>query len=119
MKRRIKAINANISENRLLLEAEEDITGLIPGEQVLVDSDHYSFIYLMEDKEDYTYIDLPEQIWPQLKIALEGKFSVWIGKEHQEIELLHFFDELDYVIANIKGNSNYGQEMVKKVEVIF
>jgi hypothetical protein len=119
MKRRVKVIKATISENRLQLEAADRIDGLIPGEQILVDSDNFSFIYLMEDQEDYTYIDLPEQIWPQLKTALEKKLPVWIGKEQHEIEMLNFAVELDYVIGNIKGNSNYGQEMVKKVEGIF
>ncbi|WP_066368587.1 hypothetical protein [Neobacillus fumarioli] len=119
MKRRIKIIDAKCNENRLFLRVEDDINGLIPAEQILVDSDHFSFIYLMEDQDDYTYIDMPEQIWPQLKTALVKKLPVWIGKDNQEIELCAFTDELEYVLGNIKGNSNYGQEMVEKAESIF
>ncbi|MGG3564083.1 hypothetical protein ABES03_21070 [Neobacillus rhizosphaerae] len=119
MKKRITILNAIITEERLLLETNEPIKGLVPSEQILVDSDHYSFIYLMEQQEDYTYIVLPEQIWPSLKQALEEKIPVWITTTEQQIELINFHDELDYVINNIKGNSNYGSEMVTKVESLF
>ncbi|MFF2446155.1 hypothetical protein ACFVSW_03555 [Neobacillus sp. NPDC058068] len=119
MKKRITILKASITENRLLLEANEPISGLVPAEQILVDSKQYSFIYLMEDKEDYTYIDLPEQIWSFLKSAQEQKLPVWINFKDQQLELLHFHEELEYVISNIGGNSNYGKEMVTKVEAIF
>jgi hypothetical protein len=119
MKKRITILNAIITDERLLLETNEPINGLVPSEQILVDSDHYSFIYLMEQQEDYTYIVLPEQIWPYLKQALEEKMPAWISTTEQQIELINFHDELDYVINNIKGNSNYGSEMVTKVESLF
>ena len=119
MKKRITILNAIITEEKLLLETNETINGLVPCEQILVDSDHYSFIYLMEQQEDYTYIVLPEQIWAYLKQALEEKMPAWISTTEQQIELINFHDELDYVINNIKGNSNYGSEMVTKVESLF
>lgn len=119
MKKRITILNAIITEKKLLLETNEPINGLIPSEQILVDSDQYSFIYLMEHQEDYTYIVLPEQIWPSLKEALEKNLPVWIHSNGDHIELINFHDEFDYVINNIKGNSNYGTEMVTKVERLF
>ena len=119
MKNRITIIKANMVESKLLLESNETIDGLVPGEQILVDSDHYSFIYLMENQEDYTYIVLPEDFWPSLKAANELKIPVCLSFEEKQIELINFHDELEYVISNIKGNSNYGNEMVTKVEEIF
>ncbi|MDQ1147070.1 hypothetical protein QE429_003897 [Bacillus sp. SORGH_AS 510] len=119
MKKRITILNAIITEEKLLLETNEPINGLIPSEQILVDSDQYSFIYLMENQEDYTYIVLPEQIWPSLKEVLEKNLPVWIHSNGDHIELSSFHDEFDYVINNIKGNSNYGTEMVTKVESLF
>ncbi|NRD78445.1 hypothetical protein HPT25_13815 [Bacillus sp. BRMEA1] len=119
MKRKMTVISAKIKEKGLFLETAEDLTGLMPGEQMLVDSDHFAFIYIMEDQEDYTYIELSEQIWPQLKAPMEKKLSVWICNVNQEIMLQGFWDELEYLIENIKGNSNYGQEMVNKVEGFF
>ncbi len=116
MKKRISIIKAIITNNNLFLETNESIEGLLPAEQILVDSDQYSFIYLMEDKEDYTYLIVPETIWPFLKTAMEQELTVWVLFNEQQIELLNFQAELEYVINNIKGNSNYGNEMVAKVE---
>lgn len=119
MKSRISILKANITDNKLLLEADGPIEGLNPSGQILVDSDKYSFIYIMEDQEDYTYIVLPELIWKLIKTAFDQKLPVWMTKNDQEIELINFHDELEFVISNIKGNSNYGYEMVTKVESIF
>jgi hypothetical protein len=119
MKKSITILQSKIIEKKLLLETSEPIIGLVPGEQILVDSDHYAFIYIMEDKDDYTYIVLPEQIWPILKNAQEQKIPVWVTFNDQQIELINIHDELEYVVTNIKGNSNYGNELVSKVEDIF
>lgn len=119
MKKSITILQSKIIENKLLLETSEPIIGLVPGEQILVDSDRYAFIYIMEDKDDYTYIVLHEQIWPILKNAQEQKIPVWVTCNDQQIELINFHDELEYVVTNIKGNSNYGEELVTKVEDIF
>ncbi|MBO0962603.1 hypothetical protein J1P26_23180 [Neobacillus sp. MM2021_6] len=119
MQKRITILKANMQESKLLLESNEPINGLVPGEQILVDSDHYSFIYLMENQEDYTYIVLPEELWSSLKAANEQGIPVCLLFEGEQIELLNFHDELEYVISNIKGNSNYGNEMVTRVDRIF
>lgn len=119
MKRKIIINQAKMTGHKLILEAPESIEGLIPAEQILVDSDNFSFIYLMEDKEDYTYIVLPEQIWNLIKTAGHDKAPVFLTNNNQEIELINFHDELEYVVSNIMGNSNYGREMVTKVEGIF
>jgi hypothetical protein len=119
MKRRITILSANIEDNLLQLNTKESIYGLIPGEQILVDSDQFSFIYLMEDKEDYTYIVLSEQIWSSLKTALEQKLPVWLTFKDEKKELTNFLEELEYVLSNIRGNSNYGEEMLTKVDDIF
>jgi len=119
MKKRIMIEKSYIIEEKLMLETNESILELVPGEQILVDSDQFSFIYLMEDKDDYTYIVLHEQIWPNLKIANEKKLPVWVTFNDEKKELENFQDEFNYVLTNISGNSNYGKEMVTKVERIF
>ncbi len=119
MKKRMIIEKSYIIEEKLMLETNESILELVPGEQILVDSDQFSFIYLMEDKDDYTYIVLHEQIWPHLKIANEKKLPVWVTFNEEKKELENFQDEFDYVLTNITGNSNYGKEMVTKVEHIF
>lgn len=116
MKERITIQNATITESKILLETKESINGLVPAEQLLVDSARFSFIYLMENQEDYTYIALPEQIWPFLKTALEQNLPVLLSFNDEQIELINFHDELEFLVSNIKGNSNYGNDMVTKVE---
>lgn len=119
MNKTIKIDAAHIENNRLHLLTSEAITGLIPREHMLVDSDHFSFIYLMEDHDDYTYIVLPESIWSTLKESVINKFPAMVISGEEEIELLAFQEELEYVINNVKGNGNYGDEMVGKVEQTF
>ena len=119
MRKRITIQEAYIAVDKLILQTNETIIELVPGEQILVDSDHYSFIYLMEDKDDYTYIVLHEQIWPLIKTAQEKKLPIWVTFNDEKKELINFHDEFNYVLTNIKGNSNYGKELVTKVESIF
>jgi hypothetical protein len=119
MNKRILITKAKISNNKLLLQANESINGLIQTEQILVDSKQFSFVYLMENQEGYTYIDIPEPIWPLLKETLTNQIPVWIHFDEEELELTNFNEELVEVINNIRGNSNYGEEMVTKVEGIF
>lgn len=119
MKKRLTILSAKLMENQLFLNVNESIEGLQPATQILVDSDQFSFIYIMEDQEDYTYIVFPEQHWPILKSALERKSQVLLTFDDKHIELPNFLEELEYVISNIKDNSNYGDDMVKKVENIF
>ena len=119
MKKKIIIQTAVLTDSKLILETDESINGLIPGEQILVDSDNSAFIYLMEDQEDYTYIVLSEDLWSYLKTANEQKLSVLVRSNKEQIELINFHDELAYILSNIKGNSNYGDELVKKVESLF
>jgi hypothetical protein len=119
MRKRITIQEGYIALDKLFLQTNETIMELVPGEQILVDSGHYSFIYLMEDKDDYTYIVLHEQIWPLIKTAQEKKLPIWVTFNDEKKELINFHDEFNYVLTNIKGNSNYGEELVTKVESIF
>ncbi|MEH7094037.1 hypothetical protein [Neobacillus vireti] len=119
MKKKIIIQTADLTDSELILETNEPINGLIPGEQILVDSDNSAFIYLMEDQEDYTYIVLSEDLWSYLKTANERRLSVLVRSNKQQIELINFHDELEYILSNIKGNSNYGDELVTKVEEFF
>jgi len=119
MKRKIDISQAKIVDGTLYLYASDSLSHLKPAGQILVDSEQTSFIYLMETPEDYTYVVLPESLWPILKEGLEGQSSVWIKNDTEQIELTDFYEELAYVIQNIQGNSNYGENMVQKTEEYF
>ncbi|MFE8700399.1 hypothetical protein ACFYKX_07230 [Cytobacillus sp. FJAT-54145] len=125
MRNKIQVKSASISDNKeFLLYIGEEVTldGLNPSGTMLVDSDQCSFIYLAENEdEDYTYIILDEAIWGEIKTSLENpEMKAYIAhKDGKKLELIHFQEELLYLIENIKGNSNYGDEMVGKVEATF
>jgi hypothetical protein len=119
MQKRITIHSASVINTKLILTANETITGLIPGERILVDSDHFSFIYIMENADEYTFLMLPEQIWPKLKEAMGQTLPVFLTFSDEEIELTNFQEEFENLINNIKGNGNYGVEMAEKVETLF
>ncbi|MFI8577153.1 hypothetical protein ACIGEL_15710 [Rossellomorea aquimaris] len=87
--------------------------------QIIADSDRYAFVYLAENEEEYVYLYLEESIWDELKKALQDKSAVIAKSDDYSLELDQFTEELDYLVTNIEGNGNYGDEMVKKVESIF
>lgn len=121
MKKKIKIMNAEWNNNeKLVLQVEEGVSILEmkPMGQMLVDSDHFSFIYVVDIHDDYTYISIPESTWTELKKALEHHINVYISDQKEHLLLTDFHEELSYLIENIKGNSNYGEEMVEKVEAL-
>jgi Family of unknown function (UPF0738) len=87
--------------------------------QIIADSDRYAFVYLAENEEEYVYLYLEESIWAELKKALQDKAAVIAKSDDYSLELDRFNEELDYLVSNIEGNGNYGDEMVKKVESAF
>ncbi|MBS4188895.1 hypothetical protein KHA94_01505 [Bacillus sp. FJAT-49705] len=111
--------NENQNEVELMAEDGCSIKDLKPMEQMLVDSDNLSFIYITDQNDDYTYVSIPDIIWVQLKRAIDLNMSVFLSNRHERIHLPGFIEELSYLIENIKGNSNYGETMVEKVESIF
>ncbi|MGN7176278.1 hypothetical protein [Cytobacillus sp. SAFR-174] len=121
MKQKLTIVNAEWIGNELILGIESGtVSGLTAMQQILADSDNLSFIYIAEKNDDYTYISLPETVWPELKKALDGRMRVYASDINQaRFELAGFHEELGDLIENIRGNSNYGNEMVEKVENVF
>ncbi|MBA4536437.1 hypothetical protein H1Z61_04575 [Bacillus aquiflavi] len=115
----INSVSIKDQELNLYSETKQSLTNLKDRGQVLVDSDHFAFIYITENEETFTYIVLHEQIWPELKIALTKNLPVVVVGKDSRLYLNGFHGELNYLIENIKGNSNYGEEMVNKVESLF
>jgi hypothetical protein len=121
MKKMMPVMSAVIENKTLILNVEKtnSLDNVIPKEQMLVDSDQFSFVYILEIKEEYTYLVLTSKIWYLLKEAIDQKLPIVLSNQKNELPLPMFFEELTYLIENIKGNSNYGEEMVEKVESTF
>lgn len=90
-----------------------------PTGQVLVDSDAFAFIYIVEENEQYSYLTFGEAVWPNLVELLEKEQNPSIEMNGVLVELEGFYDELTYLLFNIEGNSNYGDEFVERVEKAF
>lgn len=102
----------------LLMEQTRVFQNIKAGDRMLAHSDELAFIYILEKDDEFIYLVLPSIIWGDLKQALDQQSKVFLKGENQDLELTSFENELSYLIENIEGNSNYGNEMVKKVEEI-
>ncbi|RDI47754.1 hypothetical protein [Falsibacillus pallidus] len=121
MRKTLQLKNAEKLSNALILHSEEKypLSELKPAGQLIVDSDAVAFVYLAETEEDYVYIYLPESVWGDMKSALDEQITIKAVSGDEELVLENIHEELAYLIENIEGNSNYGEEMVKKAESVF
>jgi Family of unknown function (UPF0738) len=122
MNKRIELTEATIENNRLILQPASlsiEVEALKANGQMLVDSDQLSFIYILESADEFVYAGLPHTIWTKLKEAKDKDLPVILQINENEIELTDLVPELNYLLENIKGNANYGDEMENKVVEVF
>ncbi|OCA87352.1 hypothetical protein [Pseudobacillus wudalianchiensis] len=121
MRKTIHFTKALWNDNGVELHAEMPIklAGIQAAEQMIVDSDQMAFVYLAEEKDEFIYLYIHEPVWGDLKKALKEEARLFVKGEDTLLELTSWKDELAYLISNIEGNSNYGEEMVEKVETVF
>ncbi|MFP3918300.1 hypothetical protein U5N28_10875 [Lysinibacillus telephonicus] len=100
----------NENENRIQIQ---------PAGQLLADSDNLAFVYLLEEGEGYSYLHLPQQLWPQLVELLKLNRNPYLLINNNPVELTNFTDELQMLVFNIEGNDNYGTDFVEAVEKAF
>ena len=92
---------------------------LTPVGQMITDSDNMTFIYLMDDGEDYSYVLFDEDVWPQLVEVLNTDGDPVLTWGDHKAVLTNFRDELEGLVYNIEGNSNYGEAFSHAVEEAF
>jgi hypothetical protein len=123
MNKRITIENIKWSEGNLHLvaaneEQELEVGSLKGAARVLADSDRLAFIYILESSDEYVYVSISNQFWPELKKVMTDHLSVSLLINEHQINLEGIEEELQELITNIKGNSNYGDKMVNEVESI-
>lgn len=120
MQNRIEITEATLKEDRLILtiQSEEQIQKAKASGQMLVDSDHFAFVYILETEESFSYLILGEHTWAPLKEALNRDIPVYLASDEYSLELIQLQQELHYLIDNIKDNANYG-DMEEKVKSTF
>lgn len=102
----------------ILNENEVDLQ-FKPAKQVIVDSDDFAFIYLVDAGQDFSYLRFSQTIWQQLVSILKEQQNPILNWGEQSIELEDFVDELQMLVFNIEGNNNYGEQFTKAVEEAF
>lgn len=121
MSQRILITDAKIENNELHLSAniETDLAAFAPTGQMLVDSDQLSFVYIVDQEEGYRYVTIPEGTWSVIQNGIQAGLETFLTNKNGKLKLDGFQSEMEYLIENITGNSNYGEEMVAKVEKVF
>ncbi|MEH7561683.1 hypothetical protein [Priestia megaterium] len=122
MHNRIDITTCVMKSNELHLKAdpiETEIEQLEDTKQMLVDSDNRSFVYVVDINDQFMYVGLSDNIWANLKHVLHKDMKVFLEINKKVIELSAVKEELSYLISNIEGNVNYGDEMVARVEEVF
>jgi hypothetical protein len=129
MKKRLLVTATSVEENQLVLSIEDTLTHNEATElqatgSMLVDSDQLALIYILENDEDFVYLAISKDHWPNLKNAIENHMDISLhmetdeGKNHT-ILLDNIVDEFTYLKDNIADNANYGEEMVEKFTEVF
>ena len=92
---------------------------ITPVGQVIVDSDHHAFIYIVEEDGAFSYLSFGQKMWPALVEMVQRGENPYLTLGEKTIELHHFYEELEALIYNIEGNDNYGKSFVTAVETAF
>ncbi|WP_059104004.1 hypothetical protein [Shouchella shacheensis] len=105
------------------IEGEIDpnlVSRLRAGERILVDSDDYAFIYMLEDEERYFYLRFEQVVWPALSEAYKKRSALYAKlDENTRLALVEVHNELDFLLENIDGNGNYGEAFEQAVKEAF
>ena len=107
------------NEIYFILNEKKQLSQLQSTGQVIVDSDNEAFLYIIEENEAYSYISFSKNVWPQLIQMLLAEQKAYLKVEDGLLPLQQFADELQGLLYNIEGNSNYGDQFVDNIEKAF
>lgn len=103
-----------LEENKVMIFTEESPIEATATGTMVVDSDNFQFVYLLDNGESFANLRFVEETWHMMK-AYESYPWFLYGT----IELINFKEEFDELIDNIQGNFNYGKPFVERVEEVF
>jgi len=117
----IKEITIN-SENEMMLIIENHAINLANCHEVgtmIADSEQSSLLYIIEENEEFVYVTIPVEYWTEIKKAYDLKSEVILQAGEAKIPLENWQNELTFLVENVDGNFNYGEEFVKQIQSIF
>lgn len=101
-----------------LLEGTE-LSELQAAGRMITDTDSGTFVYLLDDGEQFVHVHFPQKVWPQMASVLQNGGTPVLAASGHRLEMVGFADELDMLIFNIEGNDNYGEAFSTAVEHAF
>lgn len=107
------------NELHFILNEKKQLNQIQATGQVIVDSDHDVFLYIIEENNTYSYISFSVVNWPQLQQMILFEQKPLLRLEDGLMELTNFVEELTMLLFNIEGNANYGDAFVTAVEQTF
>ncbi|TDM12440.1 hypothetical protein [Macrococcus lamae] len=112
-------MNLHVNEIKLVdgsvhVYTEEEPIDVRPAGQLLTDSDHFQFVYLLDDGAVYHHLRFVQETWQMMK-----EYKDWNWMLYGTIELDRFNEEFAMLLENIEGNHNYGKSFVERVEEVF
>ncbi|MFD4704875.1 hypothetical protein ACFWM3_08390 [Gottfriedia sp. NPDC058432] len=122
MRKMLEINGININEDGLFLLIDDTKMNLEQCHEVgtmIADSDQSSLLYILEENEEFVYVTVPSEYWSDLKKANDQKLNVFLKVGEKSLSLNNWNDELTYLIQNVEGNFNYGEEFVKQVQSAF
>ncbi|QLK85648.1 hypothetical protein [Staphylococcus sp. 17KM0847] len=111
---RIYVNEIKIKDGAILCYTDQPTENYAEAGQMIVDSDNNAFVYLLDDGASFSYLIFVQETWSMLHEHRDKKVII-----NDQLELTRFKTELDYLLENIEGNSNYGKAFVEAVEETF
>ena len=92
---------------------------LIPSGKMITDSDKMTFVYLIDEEDEYGQLHFEQSVWPLLVDSIKLKTDPVVTYNENAVSLDGFIEELTMLIFNIEGNNNYGEAFSSAVELAF
>jgi len=102
-----------------LLEKGVALPDAKPAGRMITDTDTGSFVYLLDDGDQFLHIHFTEETWPLMAKSLQRGTDPHLTDGSSRMCLDRFTDELDMLVFNIEGNDNYGDGFSAAVEAAF
>ena len=90
-----------------------------PSEKMITDSEKMTFVYLIDEEEEYGQLHFEQAVWPLLVDSLKLNTDPVVTFDEYTVSLKGFIEELTMLIYNIEGNNNYGEAFTSAVESAF
>jgi hypothetical protein len=92
---------------------------LIPSGKMITDSEKMSFVYLVDEEDEYGQLHFEQAVWPLLVDSIKLNTNPVVTFDENTVSLNGFIEELTMLIYNIEGNNNYGEAFSSAVESAF